>query len=96
MISIATSEALNENNLQRGGKSINWVWNNDNLRNPDIQRRRRYLIDESSNPWWNDMKTIWDPTDGATATTNPLSPEEDIYFSGRGGHSSTFSDLQSL
>ncbi|GBN79894.1 hypothetical protein AVEN_8096-1 [Araneus ventricosus] len=96
LITIATGETLNENNLQRGGKSINWIWNNDNSRSPDNQRRRRYLIDEPSDPWWNDMKTIWDPTDGAATTTNPLSPEEDIYFSGRGGHSSPFSDLQSL
>ncbi|XP_055944498.1 uncharacterized protein LOC129975461 [Argiope bruennichi] len=93
---MAISETLNQNNLQRGGKSINWIWNTESSRSPDIQRRRRYLIDETSDQWWNDMKTIWDPSDGAATTTNPLSPEEDIYFSGRGGHSSPFSNLQSL
>ncbi|GIY46960.1 hypothetical protein CDAR_238151 [Caerostris darwini] len=77
---------LHQNNLQRGGKPINWIWNTDYTKSPDTQRRRRYLIDESSDPWWNNMKTIWDPTDGVATTVNPLSPEEDIYFSGKVNH----------
>ncbi|PRD23495.1 UNVERIFIED_CONTAM: hypothetical protein NCL1_46187 [Trichonephila clavipes] len=90
-------EPLDQNYLQRGGKSIHWIWNNANTNSPDyIQRRRRYLLDENSEAWWKDMKTLWDPTGGGQTTANPLSPAEDIYFSGTGGHISPFTNLESL
>ncbi|GFY69595.1 chitin-binding type-2 domain-containing protein [Trichonephila inaurata madagascariensis] len=90
-------EPLDQNYLQRGGKSIHWIWNNANTNSPDyIQRRRRYLLDENSEAWWKDMKTLWDPTGGGQTTANPLSPAEDIYFSGTGGHISPFANLESF
>ncbi|GFU02495.1 chitin-binding type-2 domain-containing protein [Nephila pilipes] len=94
---VVHSEPHNQNYLQRGGKSINWIWNNANTKSPDyIQRRRRYLLDENSEAWWNDMKMVWDPTGKRQTTENPLSPSEDIYFSGTGGHLSPFANLETL
>ncbi|GFQ80738.1 chitin-binding type-2 domain-containing protein [Trichonephila clavata] len=90
-------EPFDQNYLQRGGKSINWIWSNANANSPDyIQRRRRYLLDENSEAWWKDMKALWDPTGGGQTTANPLSPAEDIYFSGTGGHLAPFANLESL
>ncbi|GIZ03385.1 uncharacterized protein CEXT_754371 [Caerostris extrusa] len=72
---VETGHLACRNNLQRGGKPINWIWSTDYTKSPDIQRRRRYLIDESSDPWWNNMKTIWDPTDGVATTPSKIELE---------------------
>ncbi|XP_042907856.1 protein PF3D7_1417600-like [Parasteatoda tepidariorum] len=92
---VSSFQLSSENLLRRAGKPISWKWNENLLKTSDAFRRRRFLGDESSQPWWKEIHSDTQDFASSGSATNPLTSAEDT-LSEKLQHTPPFDSLENL